>query len=465
MPEEPLPVACLNAICRRTLGAGHWQNYFPSESALIDDVVDYCRSAVIMVVAADDKLTVREEEFLREFLSCPELRGDEMLSFVWDNVDNAGSRVSRVPNFFLFLVDCDKVGRTTAANEVASFIFALIGSAAAIDGELPDSARQQSLEIMTPLIAHMHDHNLEFNNTLISDGDEDTQQKAQLASCSEPIPKKQNLQSLLEELHRLTGLGAVKAEVASLVNLLRIRKLREEKGIKSPPMSFHLVFTGNPGTGKTTVARLIAEIYRELGLISKGHLTEVDRSGLVAGYVGQTAIKVSEVCQRALGGVLFIDEAYSLTGGVNEDYGHEAVDTLLKFMEDNRANFVVIVAGYPDRMEAFLESNPGLRSRFNRFIGFPDYQIDELVEIFREMASAHGYDSDEPFFNRLRGGLGSMTQSAKANFANGRLVRNVFEQAVEAHSNRLANLPNPTEEELVTFIVSDLEKGPFKCLK
>lgn len=268
--------------------------------------------------------------------------------------------------------------------------------------------------------------------------------------------KKRDLDQVWRELQALTGLSAVKTEVASLVNLIKIRRLREEKGIKSPAMSLHMVFTGNPGTGKTTIARLLSEIFRELGLLSKGHLTEVDRSGLVAGYVGQTAIKVTDVCNKALGGVLFIDEAYSLAGSFDQDYGHEAIETLLKFMEDNRDDIVVIVAGYRDKMQSFLGMNPGLRSRFNKFVDFLDYTPTELIAIFKGLAQEHCYVLGDHFEENLMSSVTDQLSAKGGVSANGRMVRNFFEMVIANHSNRVAGYPHPSEEELRTFEVDDL---------
>lgn len=266
------------------------------------------------------------------------------------------------------------------------------------------------------------------------------------------------LNNLLEDIDAMIGLDGVKREVHNLVNILQVQRLRQKRGLKYPTMSNHLVFTGNPGTGKTTVARKIGKIYKCLGILEKGHFVETDRSGLVAGYMGQTAEKVNEVVESAMGGVLFIDEAYALTNySMEGDFGQEAVDTLLKVMEDKRDNLVVIVAGYPEEMEKFLDSNPGLRSRFNKHIQFEDYSVSQLLEIFNLMCSTQDFVVAEDAKDLLMMNIGQMVASSKENFANAREIRNYFEDVVSRQANRLMNMSSvEMGDALITIEKEDL---------
>ena len=269
--------------------------------------------------------------------------------------------------------------------------------------------------------------------------------------------KEKKIKALVDELNGMVGLSEVKEEIQSLINLIKIRKLREDMNMPVMDMSYHMVFTGSPGTGKTTVARLVGKIYKELGILSDGKMIETDRSGLVAGYVGQTAMKVHDVVKEAMGGVLFIDEAYSLVNpDMPNDFGTEAVDTLVKLMEDNRDNLVIIVAGYTEEMKTFLKSNTGLVSRFNKFINFPDYTKDELVSILAVMAQKAGLEIDEDAKEKVLELLENMKPSQWKNFGNARGMRNLFEKFVMNQANRLVKLENPTKEDLMTIKRADV---------
>jgi AAA+ superfamily predicted ATPase len=267
----------------------------------------------------------------------------------------------------------------------------------------------------------------------------------------------QILEEALAELHELVGLDNIKEEVTTLANLLKVQKIRVDRGLAKTPVSLHSVYGGPPGTGKTTVARLVSRIFQGLGFLSKGHLVETDRSGMVAGYIGQTAKKVDELVTSALDGVLFIDEAYALVpaeGG--RDFGQEAIDILLKRMEDYRDRLVVIVAGYTDEMGAFIESNPGLKSRFNRYFYFNDYEPSELVAIFESMARKSHFNLTPEAQDKLRQLLETLYANRDKNFGNARLVRNLFEKSVERQANRLAVLSDFTDDLLTTLIPADI---------
>ncbi len=265
------------------------------------------------------------------------------------------------------------------------------------------------------------------------------------------------LDELLAELDSLIGLTEVKKDVKSLINLLKVNKIRKERNLPTSPVGLHLVFYGNPGTGKTTVARLLSGIYKQLGFLSKGHCIEVDRSGLVGGYVGQTALKTQEVVTSALGGILFIDEAYSLTVNKGaEDFGREAVDTLLKAMEDHRDDLVVIVAGYPELMNQFLQSNPGLKSRFTRFINFKDYESDELMQIFKRLVEKGGFRCSEDCEEKLEKLFSEAVKNKTSDFANGRFVRNMFEKTISNQADRVAQIEDISNEQLMEIVAADI---------
>ena len=264
-----------------------------------------------------------------------------------------------------------------------------------------------------------------------------------------------------EELDGLIGLGRVKEEVRTLANFVKVQKQREEQGLKTPKMSYHLVFTGSPGTGKTTVARIVARIYKDLGILKSGHTVETDRSGLVAEYMGQTAIKTNAIVDSALNGVLFIDEAYALVpeDGSGRDYGQEAISTLLKRMEDDRDKLVVIIAGYSKEMKRFIDSNPGLQSRFNRYIDFPDYSSGELVDIFKMYLKKNQYELTDEAETLLRTKMQYAVDHKDRNFGNARFVRNVFEKCIQEQANRLEKSKNLTRKELSELTVDDVRKG------
>ena len=309
--------------------------------------------------------------------------------------------------------------------------------------------------------------NLRNKNNITGRSGENSAVKTADASVSKTAADKkaaeeeapETLEQMMEELNALVGLKSVKQDLTNLINLVKVRKLREERGMKQPDITLHLVFSGNPGTGKTTVARLLAKIYKVLGVVSEGQLVEVDRSNLVAGYIGQTATQTAEIVESAIGGILFIDEAYTLIkAGDEKDFGQEAVDTLLKLMEDNRDDLIVIVAGYTDKMEEFVNSNPGLKSRFNKYIFFNDYSGKELTKIYNSMAKKQEYAPDAEAAKYIEEYLTSRAKAHEENFANAREVRNYLERCIERQATRIVEIKEISDDDLKTLTIEDVKE-------
>ena len=278
-------------------------------------------------------------------------------------------------------------------------------------------------------------------------------------STGKSLNSTKQIENGYEELEKLIGLDSIKKDIKELANFLKMQKKRKDKGMKTVPMSLHLVFTGNPGTGKTTIARILASIYKDIGALSKGHVVEVDRADLVAEYVGQTAPKTAAKIKEAMGGILFIDEAYTLAKGDGKDFGQEAIDTLLKAMEDHRENFIVIVAGYPAQMHTFINSNPGLKSRFNKYINFPDYSADELLEIFKEMCDSYEYKLTADAESKVKDEIIYIERTKKENFANARTIRNLFEKIITRQATRLADADDDADLSEITVEDIDPDSG------
>ena len=372
------------------------------------------------------------------------------------------------PAFFSALRDYDRRKGTTLARRFTDQLTLLLLLFAAVDGVVSEAEAGFVNACSDTLLALCERDGLSGDRPALKADEFVThvpapaQPPAEVVPAAEqeetPLPESEpTLEELLAELDGLCGLDQVKRDVKSLTNLVKVRRLREEAGLPVPPMSLHLVFLGNPGTGKTTVARLLAKLYHAIGVLPKGQLVEVDRSGLVAGFVGQTALKTQEVIQKAIGGVLFIDEAYALVNQDNgNDFGREAIEVLLKNMEDHRKDLVVIVAGYSQLMEKFIHSNPGLESRFNKYFYFEDYDGAQLFTILQSMCVKNGYVLTPEGEALARRELMALYEDRDENFGNARDVRNLFEQAVARQSDRVARLEAPTREQLMELRPEDL---------
>lgn len=393
----------------------------------------------------------------------------------------AAARAALPPMFVWSLAERDAASGKDNSRVFVRMVTNILLSLAAADGEINRAEAEYIADVAARLEAVCNASNVKASKRPLDPLDYVTTSEPSFIEKAPPAPSaapsgeseaaaetapkaedeaaepRRSLEELLAELDGLIGLDSVKEEVRSLVNLVKVRRLRLENNLPAAPVSLHMVFTGNPGTGKTTVARLLGELYAAIGALSKGQLVEVDRSGLVAGYVGQTAIKTGQVIESALGGVLFIDEAYSLASGGENDFGREAIETLLKGMEDHRDELVVIVAGYDEPMEKFISSNPGLESRFNKYIHFPDYTPEELHGIFMLQCEKHGYTLSAEADAALKDLLRRLYDTRDENFGNGRTVRNLFEDAISRQANRISALDSPTRDELMTLLPEDLE--------
>jgi hypothetical protein len=344
----------------------------------------------------------------------------------------------------LALLDHREGTNTSLIYETQMVLFANVLARA--DGVVKQVERQAISRVQQWLAASRTDALVEADNPSKTGG---------LKAASVAVAAR-SLDDLLRDLHALTGLEVVKHEVDDLVAFLKVQGIRKDRGMAPASISRHLVFYGNPGTGKTTVARLLSKIYASLGFLSKGHLVETDRSGMVAGFVGQTALKTREACEKALGGVLFIDEAYTLAGK-DQDFGQEAIDTLLKFMEDNRDDLVVVVAGYPDKMAGFLDSNPGIRSRFTRFMNFQDYTPEELSNIFAGFCKEGGFTLSDGALAKARAIFDEQFIQRDKTFGNARFARNLFEQCLVRHARRITKVDNITDRMLTLLDDDDVE--------
>ena len=460
----------MEEACSLLVSSGNWQRVGTSDIRLFLDM--YVQALLLKMAQANGSVSGDMKRFIaeapaRDVLSIGKaLSGEAALNIGHKN----RSFAEGTPLLLRCCVAMDDKDGTSSAQQFVAGVSQLLYAAADVDGGLTGN----QLSFITGYLGGLRTFLLTRAAGRHASGAQEATRRADIPAqegksgakkqeSARPAPEtakkeepEKTIEELMAELDSLIGLDGVKREVRSLINLIKVRKMREQHDLKVMDMSFHMVFTGNPGTGKTTVARLVAKIYKQLGFLSKGQLIETDRSGLVAGYVGQTAGKVTEVVSSALGGILFIDEAYALARkGMDNDFGREAIDTLVKLMEDNRDDLVVIVAGYTDEMHDFLTSNPGLISRFNKYIDFPDYTDDELMAILAMNAKKQGYTVSDEANAVVREMLQKMTVGERMDFGNARGMRNTLEKLVQEQANRLAGVDGEITKDMLCEIVKE----------